>query len=236
MNQFREPQFSRMLLALATSGQTSQALPFSLTGDQAIGGVGTDPTTTVALNTMQRGDIIQGTNGTTANIFSVFRIPTQVKAIRLRAYVSAPSDPSGATAVLRVGLYPRLFGDKLSWSAQGIGQTPPEATARSAGSRSTVTLTPKATEVGTFTVNPFTGEAFPSGISGSVKIYPTNTAVVVGALDTLLASKGFNTANDDSGWLLIDPSFSEYLLVGLGTISNLSTIPGIFIVLDTEAN
>lgn len=231
MNSYRQPQPSRMLLALASTGQSyPQTNTFSLLGTHAINGK--------ELREMQRGQINQGIeNAVATNLVACMRLRGNASALRIRPYLIAGSDPSGVSVKIGLSLYPKFPGDKQAGEGQGLVAPTVDDTARTAGIRGDVTLTGKATSVGSFTVNPLTGEAWPTGIvAGSHGVYPVVGATLnSGAFGRLLSLEGFTTGNPDSGFILIDPSFNEYLIAKVLTIATPATVLGVLLAIDSDS-
>lgn len=239
METYRNPRPSEMLLSFITSGQNyPQENLFSLLGTHKVGDT--------ELRKLQRGDVVQGIeNDTGNNIVGVLRFSTKVKAYRIRPYVIAAADPSGVSLNLGLAVYPRFFGDKTQ--GQGVAPTQVEDDARTAGTQGEISLTAGATAIDVFTDNPFTGNDWLEDFADvgtdedsvsageALTIYPvTDASIDIGAFGRILSLEGFDTNNPDSGFILLDPAFNEYLVARMLDVSNTSTVRGIILVVDSD--
>lgn len=231
METIRSSVATQMLLEFLTTPQTyTQTLPWYLLGTHKINGK--------ELRAMQRGQIHQGVENAGATLASVFRIPSSVKAIRLRPYVIATGDPSGVTLSLGLGVYGKFHGDKQGGGSQGISASVVEDTAIASGMRATITLTAEASALeSNLTVNPFTGEAWGGGLTadGPYNVYAVTAAsLVTGPFGRLLSLEGFDSGYSESGYILLDPSFAEYVIAKMLNVGNKTTVPGILLAMELE--
>lgn len=240
MDTYRNPQASKMLLSFITTGQDyPQENVFSLLGTHKIGAT--------ELRSLQRGSIVQGVeNDVDPNVVGVLRFSPKVKAYRLRPFIVADSDPSGIEIKLGLAVYPKFTGDKLQGNSQGVVQATVEDTARTAGTQGEITLVAASSAIDIFTSNPLTGQDWledfvdlgsdeDSVTAGeSLSIYPIVDTTVVGAFGRILTAEGFDASNPDSGYLLLDPAFNEYLLVRMLNIDDTDTVRGILLAVESE--
>lgn len=230
MDTYRQPQASKMLFALTSTGQSyPQTNTWSLLGTHKVNGI--------ELRAMHRGDVQQGIeNSTATNLVACTRLKSNGTAFRLRPYLICSADPSAVSLKLGIGLYPKFPGDNLSGNSQGVSPASISDTARTAGTCGEITLVGKATSLGNFSVNPLTGEDWPTGISvGSHAVHPVvGATLTTGAFGRLLSLEGFSTGNPDAGFILIDPAFNEYLIVKLTANADATKILGLLLAIDSD--
>lgn len=237
MIQYRNPKPAQMLLDFATArlGGGTQSNPKAILGTHAIGDTVYDWPVT-ELKAMRAGDIVQGkVNDTTNTWAGCMRLNTKAKAIRLRPYVIAASDPSGVALSLGLSLMPKFYGDI---APDGGSLSRVEDTAKSFGMSEAIAMTADSAAVlSAQTVNPFTGQPWRNGLTpeASLNVYPITAVTLTGTLGRLISAEGFNASNTDSGYLLVDPSFSEYLIATLLSVATPATVTGILLAVDTES-
>lgn len=237
MIQYRNPKPIQMLLDFATArlGGGTQSNPKSILGTHAIGDV-TYGWPVTELKAMRAGDIVQGKVNAAANTWAgCMRLNTKTKALRIRPYVIAGADPSGVAMSLGLSLMPKFYGDK---APDGGAPSSVDDAACSFGMSGAVAMTAEAVAVlSAQTVNPFTGQPWGNGLTpaASLNIYPVTAVTLTGTLGRLISAEGFNSSNTDSGYLLIDPSFSEYLIATLLSVATPATVTGILLAVDSES-
>lgn len=240
MDTYRSPQASQMLLSFIATGQSyPQDGVFSLLGTHKVGDT--------ELRAMQRGSILQGVENDGDNIIGVLRFAPKVRAYRIRPFLVATGDPSGEGIGLNLGIYPKFHGDRLQGNSQGVVQSPVADEARTAGTVGKFSLNPNADPIDIYTENPFTGNdwlddfvdlgADDDSVSAgeALGIYPVGTiSQDYGAFGRTLSLEGFSTDNTDSGFILIDPAFNEYLIARITDINNTSVIRGVIFVVESD--
>jgi hypothetical protein len=233
--QYRNPRPIRMLLDFATAnlGGGGQSNPKAILGTHFFG-TATGPNTLV--QSMRAGNIIQGKVNNGNNTWAgCMRLNPKAKALRLRPYVIAASDPSAVAVSLGLSLMPKFYGDKTS---DGGVYSPVADDATSLGMSGAIALTAEsAAFLSAQTVNPFTGQPWGNGLTpgASLSVYPVTAVTLTGTLGRLISAEGFNASNTDSGYFLIDPSFSEFLIATLLSVATPATVTGILLAVDTES-
>lgn len=217
---------TKLLLALASTNFTNTVQLYTM------------PSTIAAASNLGMGRQKVGTvQQTTINsqVVGIYRCNPRDKIARLRCFnVNGSGSGSGTTVQIALGLFPSFSSVQGSAAADSSGNAVVDPVGQSGGAiaRGTITFDTTAYPGGTRDTDPFTATAYPGSLTGKSGYGPASISWAFRHSTQQFADDGM--AAGSFGSLLVDLSFSEYLLFCLETVTDKAKTGAIVVGLDVE--
>lgn len=219
---------TQLLLNVSNSGYSNASQLFTIPSEIAAA-------TNLTVGTQKVGTVAAGSIA--SQTVGIYRCLPQDKLARLRVLnVDNGSSGSGTTFQLGLGLFPSFSTTSGAAATDGPINAAIPAVGNSCGLLARATLTVDATAFpgGTRSTNPFNGAALPGALTGKSLRGCSGISWGMRHSTQQYADDGFATGS--IGTILVDLSFSDYLIICLETIADVAKTGALVIGLETECS